>query len=114
MSGNDCHYDAVHLSRRAMPEQESPEASKYSPNTPPEAGPGSDHYTAHAITPLEYVRGMGRNEHRGACVLNVIKYVTRFHLKGTPMMDLKKARWYVDQLIEAQEKCDAHDAAKME
>ena len=85
-----------------------------SDNTAPEAGPGSDHYTAHAITPLEYVKGMGRDEHRGACILNVIKYVTRFHLKGTPMMDLKKARWYVDQLIEAQEECEAHDAAKME
>ena len=81
-------------------------SSDLSPKIAPVGGPGSDHYTAHAITPMEYVKGMGRDEYRGACVLNVIKYVTRFHLKGKPAEDLQKARWYLDQLIEAQAEWD--------
>lgn len=81
-------------------------SSDLSPKIAPVGGPESDHYTAHAITPMEYVKGMGRDEYRGACVLNVIKYVTRFHLKGKPAEDLQKARWYLDQLIEAQAEWD--------
>lgn len=81
-------------------------AAKNSPNILPEktgsAGPGSDHYTVNGITPMEYVKAMGQNEYRGACILNIIKYVSRYPYKGTPMKDLEKARWYIDQLIIAQ------------
>jgi hypothetical protein len=31
---------------------------------------------------------------------NVIKYLTRAKHKGTYLEDLKKARWYLDRLIE--------------
>lgn len=34
---------------------------------------------------------------------NTIKYLTRFKHKGTPLEDLKKARWYLDFLIEIEE-----------
>jgi|TARA_Y200000002_G_scaffold297309_2_gene251933 hypothetical protein len=40
---------------------------------------------------MDYVRG------------NIIKYVTRFPYKGTPVSDLKKARWYLDYLINEEE-----------
>lgn len=35
---------------------------------------------------------------------NIIKYVCRHKFKGTPVQDLKKARWYLDKLIEVSEK----------
>jgi len=71
------------------------------------AGPGSDHYTVNGITPMEYVKAMGHDEYRGACILNIIKYVSRYPYKGTPMKDLEKARWYIDQLIIAQGEVEA-------
>ena len=40
---------------------------------------------------------------------NVIKYIARYRYKGKPVEDLKKARAYLDKLIEAVEKyptCD--------
>ena len=35
---------------------------------------------------------------------NIIKYVTRHPYKGKSLEDLKKARWYLDKLIEEVEK----------
>lgn len=35
---------------------------------------------------------------------NVIKYVARHALKGTPLQDLKKARWYLNRKIKQLEK----------
>lgn len=36
--------------------------------------------------------------------INVLKYVTRYDKKGTPLDDLKKAKFYLDKLIELEEK----------
>jgi len=41
---------------------------------------------------MDYVRG------------NIIKYVTRFPYKGTPLPDLKKAKWYLEYLIKEEQK----------
>lgn len=30
---------------------------------------------------------------------NVVKYIARYRHKGSPVEDLKKARWYLDRLI---------------
>lgn len=35
---------------------------------------------------------------------NIVKYVCRHKFKGTPVQDLKKARWYLDKLIEVSDK----------
>ena len=35
---------------------------------------------------------------------NIIKYVTRHPYKGKSLEDLKKARWYLDKLIEEVER----------
>jgi len=35
---------------------------------------------------------------------NVIKYVSRHKYKGKALQDLKKARWYIDRMIEELEK----------
>jgi len=45
---------------------------------------------------MDYVRG------------NIIKYVTRFPYKGTPVQDLEKAKWYLEYLLkETKEKINA-------
>ena len=44
----------------------------------------------------------------GFCAGNVIKYVARHKHKGKPIEDLKKAKWYLERLIQQyeQEKTD--------
>lgn len=58
-----------------------------------------NHYISMAISPLEYIKAndMGWN------VGNVIKYVSRYKNKNG-LEDLKKAKWYLDNLIEDLEK----------
>ena len=65
------------------------------------------HYKHTSIDPLQYVEAMGDAEYRGACILNIVKYVTRYPHKGTPMEDLLKAQDYVGRLIEHQKKKEA-------
>lgn len=42
-------------------------------------------------------------QHMSFNVGNAIKYLWRFLLKGAPLKDLKKARWYVDAEIKKLE-----------
>lgn len=56
---------------------------------------GGSHYSKHGIQPLEYILSNGIPFTEG----NVIKYVTRWRDKGG-VEDLKKARHYLDMLIE--------------
>lgn len=35
---------------------------------------------------------------------NAIKYITRYKLKGAPLEDLRKARWYIDRMISNESK----------
>lgn len=50
------------------------------------------------IEPLVYVESHNMTFSQG----NVIKYVTRYKRKGTPLQDLLKARDYLDFLIEQE------------
>lgn len=34
------------------------------------------------------------------CTASAVKYLWRWKVKGTPVEDLKKARWYIDKLLE--------------
>jgi len=52
------------------------------------------HYTQGKIEVIEYIEDQGMGYHAG----NVIKYVSRYKLKGG-VEDLRKARWYLDRLI---------------
>lgn len=62
--------------------------------------PDNSHYKVGAIDPCQYVEAMGTAEFRGACVLNILKYITRYPYKGTPLEDLAKAQDYLNKLIE--------------
>lgn len=59
---------------------------------------GGDHYKERAIQPITFILA---NE-IGFCEGNVIKYVTRWRDKGG-IADLRKARHYIDFLIEHEE-----------
>ncbi|MFK7695386.1 DUF3310 domain-containing protein [Paenibacillus sp. HJGM_3] len=61
------------------------------------------HYTIGGIETIDYMRTkMSPEEFAGYCRGNVIKYISRSpHKNG--LEDLKKARWYLNRLIESME-----------
>ena len=58
------------------------------------------HYTAHPSG----VECIQITEHMGFCLGNAMKYIWRADAKGSPLEDLKKARWYLDREIARREK----------
>jgi hypothetical protein len=53
------------------------------------------HYTYSAIEPIDVIEAWQLGFHLG----NVLKYVARAGRKGVSIIDLKKARWYLDREI---------------
>ena len=64
--------------------------------TPLQKQPGGTHYKNMAIQPAEYAEKNGLSLLEG----NVVKYITRWKLKGQPLSDLEKAKHCIDLLIE--------------
>lgn len=60
---------------------------------------GGNHYKDFAIQPLEFIVANNLDFVQG----NVVKYVVRYKTKNG-LEDLKKARHYIDLLIELEEK----------
>ena len=52
-----------------------------------------------AISPYKFIRSWKMDYPES----NIIKYVQRHPYKGQSLKDLKKARWYLDKLIEEVE-----------
>lgn len=67
--------------------------------------PDNSHYQQGGIEPIDYIRSQGWLD-GGFGAGNVIKYVTRAQYKGEALKDLKKARQYLDWLIEIEEEKD--------
>ena len=67
---------------------------------------GGNHYTKLAIQPMEYSMANELN----ACQHTAIKYITRYRDKGTPALDLAKAKHCIDLLLEyeLEELCTDH------
>lgn len=59
-----------------------------------------NHYTAGKIEVFDFIKAWGLSFAAG----NVVKYVVRSPYKGKQLEDLKKARWYLDRLIEEAQK----------
>ena len=57
-----------------------------------------DHYN-HGIEVIDFIESWNFDFATG----NIIKYVARHKFKDDPLDDLKKARWYIDRLIETYE-----------
>ena len=62
------------------------------------------HYTSGGIECLDAIKAsMTHIEYAGFLKGQVLKYVWRYRLKGKPHEDLKKARFYLDRLIQVVE-----------
>ena len=62
------------------------------------------HYNAYPMENLETIKGsMSEIEYRGFLKGTIEKYLYRYDLKGKPAEDLKKARFYLDELIKSLE-----------
>ena len=57
------------------------------------------HYNSGKIEVIDAIEDWDLNFHEG----NIIKYVARHRHKGQSVEDLKKARWYIDRLIETND-----------
>jgi hypothetical protein len=66
-------------------------------NSPP-------HYKAGGIEAIEGIEAsMAPEAYAGYLKGNIMKYMWRYERKGKPIEDLKKARWYLDRLIQKVE-----------
>nr|DAL88345.1 MAG TPA: nucelotide kinase [Caudoviricetes sp.] len=65
--------------------------------------------------PAHYTgRGIGYEciditQHQNFCTGNAIKYLWRYQVKGKPLEDLEKARWYTHRAMKRQETIDMED-----
>ena len=63
---------------------------------------GGDHYTSKKIQPWDAMEAwMSREAFAGYLVGNIVKYIARYRDKNG-VEDLKKARHYLDKLIEIE------------
>lgn len=63
------------------------------------------HYADKKIEVIDYIEDtISAEEFYGYCVGNILKYVSRAKKKhDTPVVDLRKAAWYLNKLIETLE-----------
>ena len=64
-------------------------------NSPP-------HYTLKdGVECIDYIKQvLTKEEFKGYCHGNVIKYQHRHQYKGNPVEDMEKAKWYLEKMIE--------------
>ena len=64
------------------------------------------HYADGSIETIDYIIDvLGEYEAISYCHGNLLKYTgSRLWMKGNPIEDAKKARWYLDKMIELMEK----------
>ena len=64
-----------------------------------------DHYHAESgIEVMDAIELWTKDKGEGFCIGNVIKYVSRCQAKQNKLTDLRKARWYLNRLIERLER----------
>ena len=56
-----------------------------------------EHYNSGKIEVIDFIESLGIDE--DFCIGNAIKYISRYKHKGDPVGDLKKAKWYIEYLI---------------
>ena len=92
-----------YMRRRRQEPQEPPELDDYIDSLnakQPDMVNHPPHYNRHGIEAIDAIQaatGEGFEYHLQATAL---KYLWRYRYKGKPLEDLKKARWYLDRLIE--------------
>lgn len=84
--------------RHCGPARESAQSTDAAVNHP-------SHYTATRMEAIEIIKLITENEKNGFAanlIGNIVKYIIRFRHKNG-VQDLKKARWYLDRLIQEVE-----------
>lgn len=101
-------WDALSKKRRAEARRISEtlkaeeRATKYSAKSTDAVNPS--HYKGNGIECIDYMKErLGRYAFLGYINGNVIKYMHRWEFKNG-IEDLRKARWYLDRLIEEEER----------
>ena len=59
------------------------------------------HYTRGEIEPIDVIEDWKLDYHLG----NVLKYIARAEHKGSPISDLRKARWYLTRALKRRGYC---------
>ena len=63
-----------------------------------------DHYKVGGIETIDYMKAKSTpEEFRGHLRLTSLKYLSRFGKKDDELQELKKAKWYLDRLIQELE-----------
>jgi hypothetical protein len=83
-------------SKRMLTAQMAKPTDPMPEQTPLQKQTGGTHYKGMPIQPAEYAEKNGLSLLEG----NVVKYITRWKLKGQPLSDLEKAKHCIDLLIE--------------
>jgi hypothetical protein len=66
--------------------------------------PHVSHYDRSIIQPIDFMESsFTPDEYRGYLKGQIIKYISRYRYKGTPIADLAKAQTYLAWLIEFEE-----------
>ena len=69
--------------------------------------PDVPHYDRAAIQPIDFMESnFTPDEYQGYLKGQVVKYISRYRYKGTPVPDLVKARTYLNWLIEFMDKAE--------
>ena len=69
-----------------------------------EAKINPSHYKQGGIETIDYMKAKSTTEEfRGHLRLTAIKYLSRYGHKDNTLQELKKAKWYLDKLIEEME-----------
>ena len=64
----------------------------------------TDHYKIGGIETIDYMKAKSTpEEFKGHLRLTALKYLSRFGKKDDELQELKKAKWYLDRLIEELE-----------
>lgn len=62
------------------------------------------HYTKGGIETLDFIKAkLSHKEYVGYLIGNILKYVSRATLKGNLLQDLKKAQFYINDLVKKVE-----------
>ena len=61
------------------------------------------HYNTGGIEAIDYIKQQLGDGFTDYCEGNTLKYLHRWRYKHNPSQDLRKARWYLDKMIEAVE-----------
>ena len=88
----------------SMKERIKEEAQVFANMEKPDNVNNPAHYTQGGIECIDAIRAsMTVDEFAGFLKGNAVKYLWRYRHKGKAAEDLKKARWYIDRLIEHTE-----------